>query len=65
MGLMSVNIDRKTEIGGQVITYFSPKIAGVITAHYVPVFLHEENVRPRAMHGDAMDTVTDLGIGIG
>ena len=38
---------------------------GIVAAHHVPVFLHKEHARPRAVHGDMVNAVADLGIGIG
>ena len=49
----------------QVAADFVPRIAGVVAAHHVPVLLHEEHVRARRVHGDAMHAVADLGVGIG
>ena len=39
--------------------------AGVVAAHDVPVLLHEQHVRPRRVHGQAMHAMADLGVRIG
>ena len=41
------------------------ELAGVVAAHDVPVLLHEEDVRARGMHGQAVNAVADLGGWIG
>src|SRR5207302_8851231 len=62
---VSVDVDRKTKIGRQISAHFTPGIAGIVAAHYVPVFLHEERVRTRWVQCDPVNTVADLRIGIG
>ena len=62
---MRVNVDRKTEITRQVVADFLPRIAGIVGAHHVPVLLHEERVRTRWVHRDAMNAMTNLRIRIG
>src|SRR6266566_4409968 len=63
--LMRMNVDREAEIAWQVAADFAPGVAGVIAAHDVPMFLHEERVRTLWMHRDMMHTMTDLGLRIG
>ena len=63
--LVGVNIDRKTEIGRQIAADFVPDIAGIVAAHHVPVFLHEQHVGSAGMKGDAVDAVADFGVRIG
>ena len=56
-----MDVDREAEIGWQVAADLVPRIPSVIAAHDVPVLLHEQHVRMRAMHGDVVHAVTDLG----
>jgi len=45
-----------------------PKSVGrlpLISAHDVPVLLHEERIGARGVHGDVVDAVTDVGLGVG
>ena len=62
--LVRMNVDRESEIGRQIAADLMPRIARVVAAHDVPVFLHEQRVRPRRMHRDAMHAVTDLRVRI-
>ena len=64
-GFVGVNVNDEAEIGGKIAADFVPLIAGVIAAHDVPMFLHEENIGTRRMQGDVMDTVADFGVLIG
>ena len=41
------------------------ELAGVVAAHDVPVLLHEQHVRARRVHRDAVDAVADLGVRVG
>src|SRR5262249_24220210 len=61
-GLMRVNVDWKSEIAWQIAADLMPRTAGVIAAHNVPVFLHEQSVWTRRMHRDPMHAVTDLRV---
>ena len=63
--LVGVDVDREAEIRGQVAADLVPICAGVVAAHHVPMFLHEDDVRPRRVHGDAVDAVADQRIGVG
>ncbi len=63
--LVRVDVDRKAEVGRQVAADLVPGVAGVVAAHHVPVLLHEQHVRPRGVHGDAVHAVADLGVRIG
>ena len=63
--LVGVNVDGKSEVGGQVAAHLMPGVAAIVAAHHVPMLLHEENVGARPMHGDAMNAVADFGGGIG
>ena len=63
--LVRVNVDHEAEIGGQIAADLLPQVAGVVAAHHVPVLLHEEHVRTRRVHGDAVDAVADLGGRVG
>jgi len=49
----------------QVPADLIPRLAGVVAAHAVPVFLHEKHVRLGGMHGEAVHAVADLSGGIG
>src|ERR1043165_7191512 len=60
LGLVGMDIARETEIGWQIPAYFVPQIARVITAHDIPMFLHEKDARTRPMHRYAMHTMPDL-----
>jgi hypothetical protein len=44
LGFVGVNVDDEAEIGGEVPADFTPRVAGVVGSHDVPVFLHEEDV---------------------
>ena len=55
----------ESEVGGQVAADLVPGIAGVVAAHHVPVLLHEQHARARAVHRDAVNAVADLGIRVG
>ena len=63
--LVRVDIDREAEVGGQVAADLLPGLAGVVAAHHVPMLLHEQHVRARGVHGDAVDAVADLGVRVG
>ncbi len=63
--LVGVNVDHEAEVGRQVAADFLPRVAGVVAAHHVPVLLHEEHVRARAVHGDVVNAVADLGVRVG
>ena len=65
LGLMRMDIDGKAEVGRQIAADLAPLVAGVVAAQNVPMFLHEEHVRTRRMHGDAMDAMADLRVRIG
>src|SRR5436305_2085535 len=58
--LMRVNVDGKTKIGRQIAADFAPLLAGIIGAKNVPVLLHEQRVRPRRMHRNAMNAMSDF-----
>jgi hypothetical protein len=60
--LVGVHVDREAEVARQVAADLAPVVAGVVAAHHVPVLLHEEHVRPRRMHRDAVHAVADLGV---
>ncbi len=64
-GLMGVDVDYEAEISGEVAADFVPEVAGVVAAHDVPVLLHEEGVGFPRMHGDVVNAVANLGVGIG
>ena len=65
LGLVGVNVDGKSEVGGKVAADFLPGVAGVVAAHHVPVLLHEEHAGTRGVHGDVVDAVADLGVVVG
>ena len=65
LGLVGVDVDDEAEVGRQVAADLVPVVAGVVAAHDVPVLLHEQHVGARAVHGDAVDAVADLGVGVG
>src|SRR5262249_56440147 len=56
---------REPEIRGQVAADLVPRVASIVAAHDVPVFLHVEHIRARWVHRDAVDAVADLGIRVG
>jgi hypothetical protein len=66
-GVRFVRVHRhgETEIAGQIAADLEPRVAGIVAAHHVPVLLHEERVRPRRMHGDAVHAVADFGFRVG
>jgi len=57
--------DREAEVGGQVAADLVPRVARIVAAHHVPVFLHEEHAGPRRVQGDTMDAVAHLNLRIG
>src|SRR5207247_427967 len=59
--LVRVHVDHESEIGRQVPTDLAPRVPGVVRAQDVPVLLHEQRVRTRRVHCDAVDAVADLG----
>src|SRR5436190_17006727 len=63
--LVGVHVDHEPEVGGQIPTDLAPRVAGVVRAQDVPVFLHEQHVGPRAVQRDAVHAVADLGVRIG
>src|SRR6185369_10766987 len=65
IGLVRVYVDDEAEVGRKIAADFLPVVAGVVAAHNVPVLLHEERVGTRVVHGDVVDAVSDLGVGIG
>src|SRR2546421_6697385 len=64
-GFVRVHVNRKSEIARQIAAHLAPGIAGVVTPHYIPVFLHEQGVRLRRMQRDAMNAVPYLRRWIG
>ena len=62
---VGMNVDDEAEIGRQIAAHLVPVVAGVVTAQDIPMLLHEQHVGIRRMEGDAMDTMADLGLGIG
>ena len=60
VGLVGVDVDDEAEVGGEVAADFRPVVAGVVGAHDVPVFLHEERAGTAGVHGDVVDAVADL-----
>jgi hypothetical protein len=63
--LVRVNIDHEAEIGGKISADFLPGIPGVVTAHDIPMFLHEQDAWTSRVHGDMVNAMTDLGIRVG
>src|SRR6185437_13601573 len=64
-GLVGVDVDGESEIGGQIAADFAPVFAGVVGAHDIPVLLHENRIGARFMQRDAVHAMPDLGGGIG
>src|SRR5947207_15361371 len=60
-GLVGVYVDDKSEICGQVSADLAPFVAGVVAAHHIPMFLHEEHVGTGGVQGNAVNAVSDLG----
>ncbi len=65
LGLVGVDVDDEAEVGREIAGDFGPVVAGVVGAHDVPVFLHEEGVGGGWVHGDVVDAVADFGGGVG
>src|SRR5436309_526252 len=65
VGLVRVDVDREPEVARQVPADLLPRLAGVVAAHDVPVLLHEEHARTRAVRRDAVNAVADLGSRVG
>src|SRR5947209_7908129 len=63
--LVRVHLNDKPEVSGQVAADLLPGVAGVVTAHDVPVLLHEQDTRARFVHGNVMNAVTDLRVRVG
>src|SRR5208283_1695383 len=64
-GLVRMDINRKTKIGGKIAADFMPQIARIIAAHDVPMFLHIEHIGMGRMNGDVVHAMPDFGGGIG
>src|ERR1700694_4229640 len=62
---MRMDVDYKPEISGQVPAHLLPRLAGIIAAHYVPVFLHEQDIGARWMHGNPVNAVAHLSRRLG
>src|SRR6266496_4684184 len=58
--LVRVHVDRKSEIGWQISADLLPRITGVVAAHHVPMFLHEQRVRARRMERDPMHAMANF-----
>src|SRR6185437_3296271 len=58
--LVSVYVNYKTKICGQVAADFFPVVTGVVGTHDVPMLLHEERARTLRVHGDVVNTVSDF-----
>src|SRR5208337_5314889 len=41
-----------------------PLVAGVVAAHHVPMLLHKQHTWARGVHGDMVNAMADLGIGV-
>ena len=63
--LVRVNVNREAEIRRQIAADFVPLIARVVAAQHVPMLLHEQHVRSRRVHRDAMNAMADFRVGIG
>ena len=62
---MGMDVNHKPKVRGQIAADLSPQVAGVVAAHYIPVFLHVQHVRTRGVQRDAVNAVAHLGVGIG
>src|SRR5260370_22846386 len=60
-----VHVNREPKVGRQIPADFLPQVAGIIRAHDVPVFLHEQHTWAGTVHGTAANAMTDLRFGIG
>src|SRR5207245_9928382 len=65
LGLVGVHVDHEPEVGGQVATHLTPRVAAIVRAHDVPVLLHVQHRRTRSVQRNAVDAVPDLGGGVG
>ncbi len=65
LGLVCMHVDGKPEVGWKIAADFAPGVAGVVTAHDVPMLLHEHHAGARGVHRDAVDAVADLGRRLG
>src|SRR5579859_3158379 len=63
--LVRVYVDGKTEIGGKISADFGPGISGIVAAHDVPVFLHEEQSGLPRIHSDVVHAMPNFSQGIG
>ena len=61
---MGVDVDHEAEVARQVAADLGPRLARIVGAHDVPVLLHEEHLRPRAVHRDVVDAVPHFGLRI-
>ena len=59
--LVRVHVDRKAEVARQVAADFAPHLATIVAPHHIPVLLHEEDIRARRVHRNAVYTVADFG----
>src|SRR5260370_20165379 len=62
---MGVDIDWEAEVCRQVAADLTPRLAGVVGTQDVPVLLHEQNVRARRVHRNAMNAVSDFRVRVG
>ena len=63
--LVRMDVDDEAEVGRQIAADLLPRVAAVVGPHDVPVLLHEQRVRLRRVHRDAMHAVPDFGRRIG
>ena len=61
---MGMNVDDKSEVGGQIPADLRPLIARIIAAHDIPVLLHEQRARTLRVHGDMVHAVSHFGVGV-
>ena len=62
--LVRVDIDHEAKVGWQVATDLLPRLACILAAHHIPMFLHVENIRTGTVHGNTVNTVADFSIRI-
>src|SRR5882724_6447256 len=64
-GFMRMNVNGKPEIRWQVSADLAPLLSGIVGPQHIPVLLHEENIRARGVHGDAVYAMADFSVRIG
>src|SRR6266576_2981344 len=55
-----MDVNRESKVRRQVPADLFPGLSAIIAAHDVPVLLHEQHIRARSVHRDAVNAVADF-----